>query len=179
MDVQSADIDIQTANISWNPPNQPFSRMIEDTNQIYTLTVTSSNTHPQTLQLHQPFYIFNAPDGAPPCEVYNFSVTATYIGASYTGAGCSVPSPVFSRMLPSLPDISRLESSVEYSLEKHSDSSIALNVSFTVSCCDIVRSKLFKGCMSYCLKVHICPNYIYAGCMHVAMHLLLSVVYKC
>ena len=101
VDVQSADIDIQTANVSWNPSSQPFSLVIEDINQIYTLTVTSNNTHPQTPQLHQPFYIFNAPDCAPPCEVYNFSVTATYVGATYTGAGCSVPSPVLSRMLPS------------------------------------------------------------------------------
>ena len=128
MDVQSANFDIQTAIVSWNPPSQPFSLVIEDINQIYTLTVTRNNTHPQTLQLHQPFYVFNAPDGAPPCEVYNFSVTATHVGVSYTGAGCSVPSPVLSRMLPSLPDISGLESSVEYSVEKHSDSSIALNI---------------------------------------------------
>ena len=141
MDVYSADVDIQRVNISWNPQSQPFSLVLEDINQIYMLTVTSSNTHPQTLQLHQPFYVFTAPEGAPPCEVYNFSVTATYVGATYTGAGCSVPSPVLSRMLPSLPDISRLESSVEYSLEKHSDSSIALNVSFMVSCSDVVRYK--------------------------------------
>ena len=141
MDVYSADVDIQRVNISWNPQSQPFSLVIEDINQIYTLTVTSSNTHPQTLQLHQPFYVFTAPEGAPPCEVYNFSVTATYVGATYTGAGCSVPSPVLSRMLPSLPGINRLEFSVEYSVEKHSDSSIALNVSFMVSCSDVVRSK--------------------------------------
>ena len=140
VEVYSADIYIQRANISaWNSPSQPFPLMIEDINQIYTLTVTSSNTHPQTLQLLQPFYAFSAPEGAPPCEVYNFSVTTTYIGATYTGAGCSVPSSVLSRMLPSLPDISRLKFSVEYPLEKHLDNIIALNISFTVSCSDIVR----------------------------------------
>ena len=120
--------------------------MIEDVNPVYTLTVTSSNTPPQILQLHQPYYVFNAPGGAPPCEVYNFSATATYdiAGASYTGAGCSVPSPVFSKMLPSLPDISRLESSMEYSLEKDSDKGITLNVFFTVSytCCDGITSNI-------------------------------------
>ena len=142
-DVYLMDIDIQRANVSWNPLSPPSSLMIEDVNPVYTLTVTSSNTSPQILQLHQPYYVFNAPGGAPPCEVYNFSVTATYIGATYTGAGCSVPSPVPSKMLPSLPDISRLESSMEYSLEKDSDKGITLNVFFTVSytCCDGITSK--------------------------------------
>ena len=139
MDVHSEDIDIQTVNISWNPPSQPLSLMIEFLNQIYTLTVNRSNTHPQTFQLYKPFYIFTAPEGAPPCEVYNFSVTTTYVGATYTGGGCSVSSTVLSRMLPSLPDISRLESSIGYSVEKYyyyldTVSSIALNISFMVSC---------------------------------------------
>ena len=146
--------------------------MIEDINKTYTLTVTSSNTHPQTLQFHQPFYVFIAPEGAPPCEVYNFSITyITYVGATYAGAGCSVPSPVLSRMLPSLPDISRLESSVEYSLEKHSDSSIALNISFTVSCCDIVRNKQFSGWMHVRIKI------VMILCrLHVA---IIIAIYKC
>ena len=123
--------------------------MIEDVNQTYMLTVTSSNTQPQILQLDQPYYVFTAPDGAPPCEAYNFFVTATYVGATYTGADCSVLSPVITRMLPSLPDIQTVDSSIEYLLEKSSDSSIVLNVSFTVSCCDIVRNKKLRlrGCI--------------------------------
>ena len=110
MGVYSVDVDIQTANISWSP-GLPHSLIIdsEGINQTYTLTVTSSNiTQPQILQLYQSYYLFTAPEGAPPCEVYNFSVTATYVGATYTGAACSVPSPVLSRMLPSLPDLGRL-----------------------------------------------------------------------
>ena len=45
-------------------------------------------------KLSDPYYAFTAPEGAPPCEVYNFSVTATYDidGVTYTGAGCSVQS---------------------------------------------------------------------------------------
>ena len=62
------------------------------------------------------YYYFTAPEDAPLCEVYNFSVTATYVGATYTGAGCSIPSPVLSRMLPSLPNVDELESSLSYSL---------------------------------------------------------------
>ena len=95
--------------------------------------MNSSKTHLQSLQLHEPYYVFTAPEGAPPCEVYNFSVTATYVGATYTGAGCSVPSPVLSRMLPSLPEIYKLESSHRYSLEKYATGDINLSVSFQVS----------------------------------------------
>ena len=134
VDVYMEDIDIQTVNISWSPHNLPPSLMIPDINLIYTLTVTSSNTQPQILQLHQPYNVLSAPEGAPPCEIFNFSVTATYVGATYTGAGCSVPSPILSKMLPSLPNIQRLESSLEYVLEKDSDRSVFLNASFLVSC---------------------------------------------
>ena len=96
--VDATDLHLQTVNISWSSLSQ----------SIYTLTImNSSNTHnqPQILKLNQSYYEFTASEGVPPCEVYNFSVTATYVGATYTGARCSVPSPVLSRMLPSLPDI--------------------------------------------------------------------------
>ena len=139
VDVYIEDIDIQTVNISWSPHNLPPSLMIPDINLTYTLTVTSSNTQPRILQLHQPYNVLSAPEGAPLCEIFNFSVTATYVGATYvgatyTGAGCSVPSPIFSKILPSLPSIQRLESSLEYVLEKDSDRSVFLNASFLVSC---------------------------------------------
>ena len=131
MDVYSEDIDIQRANISWNFPSLQVSLSTEDVNQTYTLTVTSSNTaQPQKLEFHQPYYVFTAPEGAPPCEVYNFSVTATYVGATYTGAGCSVSSPVLSRMLPSLADIGRINFS--YTLVVIADE-IKLNASIEVT----------------------------------------------
>ena len=88
----------------------------------------------ESFQLHDPYSLFTAPEGAQPCEVYNFSVAAAYVGATYIGDGCSVPSPVYSRMLPSLPNISRLESSLNYSLEKNSSEGVALRVTFVVSC---------------------------------------------
>ena len=94
------------------------------------------------LQLSDTYHVFTAPDDAPPCEVYNFSVTATpvSIGATYTGDGCSVPSPVLSRMLPSLPDINVLESSLNYSLMKlanKADTAIALTATFMVCHCTV------------------------------------------
>ena len=115
--VDSSDVnESQSANISWNAAND--SSLIPDGSLTYLLTVTSANTPNQVFETQASNYVFSASEGALPCEVYNFSVTATYVGATYTGAGCSVPSPVLSRMLPSLPDISRLQSSQNFSLEK-------------------------------------------------------------
>ena len=126
MDTES----LQSSNISWS--SLP-SLVDPEPRQMYTLSVNSLSSQQQTLQLYQPYHIFTALEGAPPCEVYNFSVTATYdlLGATYTGAGCSVPSPVLSRMLPSLPDIELLESSIDYSLKKQAGK-VALSVSYQV-----------------------------------------------
>ena len=95
MFIDATDLHLLTVNISWSSLSQ----------SIYKLTITNTYNQPQMLKLNQSYYGFTAPEGAPPCEIYNFSVTATYVGATYTGAGCSVPSPVLSRMLPSLPNI--------------------------------------------------------------------------
>jgi hypothetical protein len=116
-------------NLTWTSPEAQEQSIKLN----YSLKVTSkSGTTP--IQVQEPFYIFTAPEGAPPCEIYNFFVTATYVGATYTGAGCSVPSPVISRMLPSLPDISRLESTlmIKHSTSADSDG-VTLIVSFMVS----------------------------------------------
>ena len=111
---------------------------VEDTMSLYetyTLTVMSSGTQLQVFQQIEPGYVYNAPKGVPPCEFYNFSVTATYVGtmATYAGAGCNVHSKVSNIMLPSLPDIVNMESSVVYVLEKRSTMGFKLQVSFMVS----------------------------------------------
>ena len=99
-------VGIQRAVISWSPPSLPPSLIAQDINQTYTLTVTSSNTQPdKIINVHQPIYLFVAPEDAPLCEVYNISVTTSYTGATYAGDDCSVPSQILSGMLPSLPDI--------------------------------------------------------------------------
>ena len=97
------------------------------------MTINDSNKLKMSTQYSEPYFLFTAPKDAPPCEVYNFSVTATYVGATYTGAGCSVPSPVLSTMLPSLPDITPVESSIQYDLIKQ-DIKLIINVTFEVSC---------------------------------------------
>ena len=114
-------------NLSWSREPQG----LDDSALIFLLTISHGSSS-DNMTLNESHYHFTAPDGAPPCEVYNFSVTATYVGATYTGAGCSVPSPVLSTMLPSLPSIDRLESSLNFVLSKKSGG-LSLQVSFEVS----------------------------------------------
>ena len=40
---------------------------------------------PTVLLLNESHHIFKAPPGSLPCQIYNFSVTATPVGATYTG----------------------------------------------------------------------------------------------
>ena len=117
----------QSVNITWSP--LPLS----DINHTYNVKIKDSRKSLTPVRLSEPYFLFIAPEDAPPCEVYNFSVTATYVGATYTGAGCSVPSPVLSTMLPSLPDITPVESSIQYALIKQA-MKINITVTFEVSC---------------------------------------------
>lgn len=100
--------------------------------QIINLTVVNTINQQWMFQLQHPYHIFIAPENASPCEIYTFKVSYTYVGATYTGDGCSVQSPVLSTMLPSLPQISRMQSSQNYSLEKLTGELI-LTVYFQVS----------------------------------------------
>ena len=124
MNATATDIALRTVNISWNPVQG-------DAMWVYTLTFASMNFH-TPLSIRAPFE-FTGPEGAPPCEVYDFSVTATYVGATYTGAGCSAgASHINNRMLPSLPNIDILDISLNYSLEKL-PTGISLVTSFLVN----------------------------------------------
>ena len=131
----------QSSNISWS--SLP-SLMDAEPRQAYFLSINSRSIQEQRLQLYEPFYLFTAPEGAPPCEIYNFSVTATYdVGATYTGADCSVPSPVLSIMLPSLPDIDMLESSMDYSLKILPGKKVILSISYQVGITLAVQCRSF------------------------------------
>ena len=121
------DIHQEKVNISWST-QLPF----DHENTSYHFKVIGQNTQSYSILLNESFMVFTAPEGAPPCEVYKFSVTAAYVGATYTGAGCSVSSSVINRMLPSLPDQRILGSSLEYSLDKHGTGDVTLKL-FTVS----------------------------------------------
>ena len=109
-----------------------FCSQTPDQNSSFLLTISNISTS-NVVTLNNPIYLFSIPKDAPPCEVYNFSVTATYVGATYTGAGCSVPSPVLSTMLPSLPDIDKMERTIEYTLAANTFGELILNVSLEVN----------------------------------------------
>ena len=120
---------INSINVSWI--QQQRSLMMPDI-KAFSLRI-DHGSRSRVMSLNNSYYHFTAPEGAPPCEVYNFSVTATHVGATYIGASCSVPSPVLSTMLPSLPNISQLESSLGHVLEKRS-TGFFVDVFFEVCC---------------------------------------------
>ena len=101
--------------------------------QTFSLAISYGSVS-QVIYLNESYYHFTAPEDPPLCQLYNFSVTTTYIGATYTGAGCSVPSPVISTMLPSLTDVDQVQSSLSYLLTKQPNGSLALQILLTVSC---------------------------------------------
>ena len=110
---------MSTINLTWSNEEIVSVPSAADVMHMFILNISHGSSS-DIKSLNVSTYHFTAPEGAPPCEIYNFSVTATYIGATNTayGAGCSVSSPVLSTMLPSLPNISQLESSIRYSLRK-------------------------------------------------------------
>ena len=120
--------------------------MSQDVNWTYSLTVTADSTPMSTLQLNESHYVFSSQSSPSSCEVYNFSVTATPLGATYTGDGCSVLSPVLSRMLPSLPDVTTLESTIIYSLRYESDSTDGFVLT--------VHFKVKRNCFFVCFVLH-------------------------
>ena len=112
--MSTSETDKHSVNISWSATSP---QTMLDIPQKFVLTISYAGIYSQ-ISLYDTYYIFTAAEDAPPCEVYNFSVTATYVGATYTGAGCNIPSQVLSRMLPSLPKVNPVESSLSYSLLK-------------------------------------------------------------
>ena len=134
--LSASDITRGSSNISWC--SQPNLVGYSDATiyRNYTLKVTEMNTNrTQLIKINDSmtYYVFQAGKNNEVCEVYNFSIIATYeiVGATYTGIDCNVPSTVLSRMLPSVPDTERLNSSLTYSLHLiHSN--LKLNISFEV-----------------------------------------------
>ena len=89
-------ISLHTSDVGANYITLEWSQepLVSDAVLSFSLTISrgSSNQLENISGVNESYYNFAAPEDAPPCEVYNFSVTVTYVGATYTGAGCSVPS---------------------------------------------------------------------------------------
>ena len=131
------DVDMNSVSLAWSKES-PVIEALEN----FTLLIRYSSSI-DMITLNNSYYIFTAPEGSRPCEIYNFSVTATYIGATYTGDGCSVPSQVISMMLPLLPNITQLDSSLDYSLEKD-PVGVGLSVSFEVCALILAYNVMFE-----------------------------------
>ena len=94
----------------------------------FTLNVTNlnySNIGSTVSRIQQQYYILTVEDPSP-CDVYSFQVTAV------NDAGASEPSEIITRNLPSLPDLSPIEDSLNHSLV-NSVGGVMLSVMFNVS----------------------------------------------
>ena len=131
--VEVSDTGVQTVNVSWRL--SPSIAAAASVILVFSLTV-NYGSHVKVATLNEPYYNFSAPKGASSCEVYNFTVTATYVGATYTGTDCPFIGTSLNRMLPSLPDTWRLNSSLQYTLAKGSGG-LNLNISFEVYLCHL------------------------------------------
>ena len=84
LELEAADAqNVSSISIKWDQ-----SQFVEDfgVDEVYELSVTSKNSDEEFI-LNTNSFMFIAPPNAPPCEVYNFSVTTTPVGATYTGDG--------------------------------------------------------------------------------------------
>ena len=129
------DMNTYSINISWSQQSFVFPTLSSQFN-----LMVSHGSQTDVISTNDTSYLFFPPRNASPCEVYNFSVMHTHIGATYTGSGCGEPGPVLSTMLPTLPNINNLESSIQYSLKQEPNEGIAMRVTFTVSCFFLSRT---------------------------------------
>ena len=113
---------VGSLNISWSLVT------IEGVAVTFTVTVTNlndSSTGPMEVSgIEDQHYIFTLEDSTS-CDVYSFQVTAV------NGAGTGTPSEIITRSLPSLPDISPVQDSLQHSLVR-TPSGVTLSVTFNV-----------------------------------------------
>ena len=95
----------------------------------FTVTVTNLNdpsTGPMEASgIQDQHYIFTLEDSTS-CDVYSFQVTAV------NGAGTGTPSEIITKSLPSLPDISQVQGSLQQFLTKTTEG-IILEITFQLN----------------------------------------------
>ena len=113
---------VGSLNISWSLVT------IEGVAVNFTVTVMNlndSSTGPMEVSgIQDQHYIFTIEDSTS-CDVYSFQVTAV------NDAGTGTPSEIITRRLPSLPDISPVQDSLQHSLVRTA-SRVTLSVTFNV-----------------------------------------------
>ncbi len=116
---------VGSIRISW------LSLAIENVSVWFTLNATNlDDTSSESIiisGISQQHYIFTPTGGGnTSCDIYTFQITAL------NDAGAGDPREIITRSLPSLPDISQVEDSLQHSLV-NSEDGITLNVTFNVS----------------------------------------------
>ena len=121
-DLAATENGVGSLNFSWSLVT------IEGVAVNFTVTVTNlndSSTGPIGKSgIQDQHYIFTLEDSTS-CDVYSFQVTAV------NGAGTGIPSEIITRSLPSLPDISPVQDSLQHSLVRKA-SGVTLSVTFNV-----------------------------------------------
>ena len=121
-DLAATENGVGSLNISWSLVT------IEGVAVNFTVTVMNlndSSTGPMEVSgIQDQHYIFTLEDSTS-CDVYSFQVTAV------NGAGTGTPSQIITRSLPSLPDISPVQDSLQHSLVRTA-SGVTLSVTFNV-----------------------------------------------
>ena len=121
-DIAATENGVGSLNISWSLVT------IEGVVVNFTVTFTNlndSSTGPMEVSgIQDQHYIFTLQDSTL-CDVYSFQVTAV------NGAGTGTSSEIITRSLPSLPDISSVQNSIQYSLVRTA-SGVTLNITFNV-----------------------------------------------
>ena len=127
MTVSEYNSGVQSVNVSWSELSDNY-QPIEN----YTLIVQNTNeSSRQTFTLNESFYIFISKEDNSSCAVFNFSVLTSFTSSIHSGS-CISESNAVQTMLPSLPNITFLESSINVSLAR-GVGSVILSVYFLVS----------------------------------------------
>ena len=131
-DLAATENGVGSLNISWSLVT------IEGVAVTFTVTVMNlndSSTGPMEVSgIQDQHYIFTLEDSTS-CDVYSFQVTAV------NGAGTGTPSEIITRSLPSLPDISPVQDSLQHSLVRTA-SGVTLSVTFNVRVHDHAYNEL-------------------------------------
>ena len=146
-DLAATENGIGSLNISWSLVT------IEGVAVTFTVTVTNlndSSTGPMEVSgIQDQHYILTLEDSTS-CDVYSFQVTAV------NGAGTGTPSEIITRSLPSLPDISPVQDSLQHSLVR-TTSGVTLSVTFNVRVC-YHDHRIYKS-LCFIQDVTSCPAY--------------------
>ena len=125
-DVMLTPITVNSLRVSWSSPPIPPGVTLYFNLTIFNLNSSSSEPVLMRTDIQTQHYIFTDGNRARPCDVYSFQVTAR------NDAGMGNPSEIITGSLPSLPDMSAVEDSLQHSLAK-ADGSVTMRVQFNVN----------------------------------------------